>query len=85
MKNLAVAGFRLDRYDRCTQYWRRIEVAHGFHKESLSPRSGRQHKAWGASPRIRSQKQARARETGDSMKFTGFRPLSRAPSFFIGT
>src|SRR5215212_9008346 len=28
------------------------------------------------------KKQARARETGDSVKFTGFRPLSRAPTFF---
>src|SRR5215204_1428778 len=51
-------------------------------KKSLSLRSRRKHKAWGASPRIRSQKQARARETGDSVKFTGFRPLSRAPTSF---
>src|SRR5215213_9619035 len=27
-------------------------------------------------------KNARARETGDSVKFTGFRPLSRAPNSF---
>src|SRR5215204_2151746 len=32
----------------------------------------------GASSRIRSQKQARARETGDSVKFTGLRLLSQA-------
>src|SRR5215212_7013728 len=67
-----------------------FSAASALHKKSLSlrsgrkqsPRSGRQHKAWGASPRIRSQKQARARETGDSVKFTGFRPLSRAPTSF---
>src|SRR5215204_5361665 len=28
------------------------------------------------------KKQARARETGDRVKFTGFRPLSRAPTFY---
>src|SRR6185503_11957953 len=33
---------------------------------SQSPRSGRQHKAWGANPRIPTTKEARARETGDS-------------------
>src|SRR5215210_6169729 len=57
-------------------------VQHGLPEKSLSLRSRRKHKAWGASPRIRSQKQARARETGDSVKFTGFRPLSRAPTFY---
>src|SRR5215204_3069557 len=32
---------------------------------------------------IRSQEQARARKTGDSVKFTGCRPLSRAPPSFV--
>jgi hypothetical protein len=32
----------------------------------LSPRSGREHKAWGASPRITNQKTIRVREAGGS-------------------
>ena len=31
---------------------------------SFSPRSGRQHKAWGVSPRIASRKGIKAREAG---------------------
>ena len=54
-------------------------------RRAQSPRSGRQHKAWGASPRIRSQTTAPTRETGDSVKFRVFRPLSRALATFIGT
>jgi len=46
------------------------------HKAWASPRSGRQHKAWGASPRIESQKHVRARGAGDSSRaFVGCRPL----------
>jgi len=40
-----------------------------------SPRSGRKHKAWGASPRIINKKSQRARETGDSLKWSRCRPL----------
>ena len=54
-------------------------------RDSKSPRSGRQHKAWGASPRIRSQKQARARETGDSVNLQAFTRCRGLRPLFIGT
>src|SRR3569832_873319 len=55
-------------------------------KKSLSLRSRRKHKAWGASPRIRTQKgKSGARETGDSVKCEVFRPLSRALAHFFGS
>ena len=40
-----------------------------------SPRSGRQHKAWGASPRDVKRIKFGARETGDSRTFKHCRPL----------
>jgi len=48
---------------------------------SESPRSGRQHKAWGVSPRIRLAKAIKAREAGGSRfistnaKRYGYHPL----------
>src|SRR5215213_4478725 len=56
-----------------------------LHKKSLSLRSRRKHKGLGRKPQDQITKQAQARETGDSVKFTGFRPLSRAPTSFIST
>jgi len=44
----------------------------------LSLRSRRQHKAWGASPRIAIKESKRAREAGDSSKPLRLSPASRA-------
>ena len=71
-----------------------------LHKKSLSLEAGVS-KARGASdskareagdsikPGAQAQDQitkgSRARETGDSVRLIGFRPLSRAPTSFIGT
>jgi hypothetical protein len=49
----------------------------------LNPRSGWQHKAWGASPRISDKKSVRAREAGDSVTIPGLSPTPRARSLFI--
>jgi hypothetical protein len=35
-------------------------------RSGFSPRSGRQHKAWGVSPRVHNKNDQRAREAGDS-------------------
>jgi hypothetical protein len=61
-------------------------IGMALHKKSLSLRSRRKHKAWGASPRIRSSKDTEARENGRqreiSSPFTRYRGL---PSFLFGT
>jgi len=44
----------------------------------VSPRSGRQHKAWGASPRIKIKETDWARETGDSQNHHPLSAASRA-------
>ncbi len=46
----------------------------------LARDSGREHKAWGASPRIIEPNDFAARETGGSIYVSGCRPLSRARS-----
>lgn len=52
-------------------------------QKSLSLRSRRKHKAWGESPRIRSQRQAGARENGRQCEFPVCRPRSRAPALYL--
>jgi len=48
-----------------------------------SSRSERQHKAWGASPRLAKLNINRARETGDSLTAMRLSPVSRAPYNFL--
>jgi len=49
----------------------------------LARDSGREHKAWGASPRITNQKHIEAREAADSLKWSTLSPASRARASFI--
>jgi len=48
-----------------------------------SPRSGRKHKAWGASPRIAGKKSDQARESGRQRFMLRLTPASRARSRFL--
>jgi hypothetical protein len=60
-----------------------ITTLQGFAQKSLSLRSRRKHKAWGASPRIRSSKQAEARENGRQREISSLSPaIAGSRSFF---
>jgi hypothetical protein len=52
------------------------------HIRGFDLRSRRQHKAWGASPRITKKERVIAREAGDSQNASRRRPLSRARGAF---
>jgi hypothetical protein len=52
----------------------------------FSPRSGRQHKAWGVSPRFKNESVNRAREAGDSRcANTSLNDAAAARSAGLGT
>jgi hypothetical protein len=54
-----------------------------LHKKSLSLRSRRKHKAWGASPRIRSSKDTEARENGRQREISSLSPaITGSRSFY---